>query len=113
MNIKLSPIRTDNPLKIEKLGDKLIINDEEFDFSPLEDGDTLPSEAIESNYIIGDVERIEGKLYLTILAPHGRDASEEERFPEPIEDVQDGIIINYEGPKEDVIEEEEVQDEQD
>ena len=46
MRIKLSPQRRDDWLEISKLGKSLIINGEVFDFSPMNDGDTLPRNAI-------------------------------------------------------------------
>lgn len=90
MIIKLSPIRSDKSLTIKKQGDILIINNEPFDFSPIPDGGILPQSAIESDVIVSDVERINGEIVLTILVPHGPDATHKERFPEPLEVYEDG-----------------------
>lgn len=92
MKIKLSPMRRDDTITLEKQGDTLIVNGESFDFSQLGDGETLPREAIESEWFAGDVSRIDGELELTITLPHGADASEAERFPVPITVTTDGPI---------------------
>lgn len=92
MKIKLSPQRSDKHLSLEKEQNTLIINGKRFDFAPLPDGATLPREAIQSEFIVSDVERIDGVLHLTILLPHGANASHETRFPEPIKVSEDGVI---------------------
>lgn len=93
MKISLSPQRCDKktPLII-KDGDILIINSISYDFSLLSDGATLPSEAIDCEWIVSDVERISGQIELTLLLPHGPDAAEETRFPQPIINPPDGEI---------------------
>ena len=63
------------------------------DFSPLPDGATLPREAIGCEFIISDVNRINGEIELTILLPHGANASQEARFPEPITMTTDGQVV--------------------
>lgn len=92
MTIKLSPQRRDNQLTVTKQGDKLTINGAEYDFSDLPDGATLPAEAIDCEYIRGDVERIDGELHVTLLLPHGAHAPEETRFPQAIVDPADGPL---------------------
>ena len=92
MKINLSPQRSDNQLSLEKDNDTLIINGEPFDFSALPEGATLPRDAIESDVIISDVERIDGVLHLTVLLPHGANAPHETRFPEPSLVTEDGEI---------------------
>lgn len=92
MQIKLSPQRSDIRLTLEKQNQTLIINGERFDFKELPDGATLPNDAIQSDFIISDVERIDGVLHLAILLPHGANAPHETRFPEPIEVTEDGVI---------------------
>lgn len=92
MHIKLSPQRSDNRLSLERDNDTLIINGESFDFSELPEGATLPRDAIESDVIVSDVERIDGEIHLTVLLPHGANAPEETRFPEPIKVSEDGVI---------------------
>ena len=92
MYIKLSPQRSDNRLTLEKQNQTLIINGESFNFSELPEGATLPEDAIESDVIVSDVERINGEIHLTVLIPHGANAPYETRFPEPIEVTEDGVI---------------------
>ena len=92
MKITLSPTRRDETLTASRDGDTLTINGEEFDFSPLEEGEALPADAIDSEWIAGDVTRIDGDLRLTLTLPHGSNAPRETRFPEPIIDPLDGEI---------------------
>ena len=92
MKITLSPLRANTPLTASRDGDTLTINGETFDFSPLEEGETLPADAIESGWITGDVTRTDGALHITLRLPHGANAPEETRFPEPIIDPPDGEI---------------------
>ena len=93
MHINLSPKRKDYPtLVVTKNGDTLSINGATFDFAPLPDGATLPAEAINCEFISGPVERIDGVLHITLLLPHGADASESARFPAPIINPPDGEL---------------------
>ena len=92
MKIKLSPQRRDDTLTVVKQGEVLTINGTAYDFSQLPDGGTLPAEAVDCEYIIGSVDRVDGKLELTLLLPHGANASEAARFPEPIIDPADGKV---------------------
>lgn len=93
MKINLSPTRSDeNQPTISKAGDTLTINGEAFDFSVIPDGATLPADGIESDWIVGDVTRTAGQLELTIKLPHGANAPEATRFPQPILNPADGAI---------------------
>ena len=92
MHITLSPTRRDETLTVSRNGDTLTLNGEEFDFGPLEEGETLPADAIDSPWITGDVTRTDGVLHLTLRLPHGANAPEETRFPEPISDPPDGEV---------------------
>jgi hypothetical protein len=93
MIINLSPIRDDRVLNITKTADTLTINGVPYDFSPLPNGATLPREAIGCEFIVSDVNRVNGEIELTILLPHGADASHEARFPEPIIKNDDGQVV--------------------
>ena len=93
MLINLSPIRDDRTLNITKTGDTLTINGVPYDFSQLPNGATLPREAINCEFIISDVYRVNGEIELTILLPHGANASHEARFPEPINMTNDGQVV--------------------
>ena len=92
MRITLSPTRSDETLTASRDGDTLTINGKEFDFSPLEEGEALPADAIDSEWITGDVTRTNGVLHIALRPPHGANAPEETRFPEPIIDPPDGEI---------------------
>lgn len=92
MNITLSPQRRDDALVVIKQGDKLTINGVVFDFAPLPDGATLPGTAVNCEFILGDVERIDGDLHLNLLLPIGPDASEAARFPQPLINPTDGLL---------------------
>ncbi len=93
MLINLSPIRSDQTLEIYKTGDALTINGESFDFTQLPDGATLPREAIGCEFILSDVNRINGEIEMTLLFPIRADASHEARFPQPINITSDGQVV--------------------
>lgn len=92
MRIDLVPMRSDARLLLARTGDVLTINGEEFDFTPLPEGATLPAEAIDSDWFAGPVERIGGRLRLTLILPHGPRAPEATRFPAPLEVERDGPV---------------------
>ena len=92
MKLLFSPQRRDDVLTISKSGDALTVNGTVYDFSPLPDGATLPKDAIGCEWIWGDVERVNGELVIPIILPHGPDASEAARFPEPM-NVTDGEVV--------------------
>jgi hypothetical protein len=93
MLINLSPQRREDILSISKTGDTLTINGVSYDFSQLPNGATLPREAIDCEWIVSDVNRVNGEIELTILLPHGANASHEARFPEPIIKNDDGQVV--------------------
>ena len=93
MLINLSPQRREDILTILKSGDILTINGVPYDFSQLPNGATLPKEAIDCEFIVSDVNRVNGEIELTILLPHGANASHEARFPEPIIKNDDGTVV--------------------
>ena len=92
MKINLSPQRRDDTLTVIKQGDVLTINGTAYDFTDLPDGGTLPGDAVDCEYVIGSVNRVNGELELTLLLPHGPNATEAARFPEPIIDPADGEV---------------------
>ena len=93
MLINLSPQRREDILTISKSGDTLTINGVSYDFSQLPEGATLPKEAVDCEWIVSDVSRINGEIELTILLPHGANASHEARFPQPITMTTDGQVV--------------------
>lgn len=93
MILTLSPIRSAAALTLARAGDALVVNGVRFDFTPLPAGGVLPREAIGSEWFAGDASRDEdGTLRLSLILPHGPGASENRRFPEPIEATGDGPI---------------------
>jgi hypothetical protein len=97
MRINLSPQRRDDALEVVKAGDVLTLNGEPFDFSRMGDGDTLPGAAIQSEWFVGDVDRVNGELVLTLLLPNPWNYSPAQAFPVPLENVPDGPVI-FPGP---------------
>lgn len=97
MKIILSPQRRGDTLEVNKAGDVLSVNGEDFDLSPMGDGDTLPREAIASLWFAGPVEKIDGELVVTLLFPIPWNYSQEQAFPVPLENVQDGPVL-FPGP---------------
>ena len=93
MKLIFSPQRRDDVLTISKSGDALTVNGTVYDFSPLADGATLPREAIDCEWICGDVSRVDGELVIPVLLPHGPDASEAVRFPEPLTVTSNGEVV--------------------
>lgn len=92
MIITFSPTRSDAQLNLSKTGDVITINGEAFDFSMLPDGALLPREAISSDWLVSDVERINGIIQFTMILPHGADAPAEMRQPTFMEITEDGPI---------------------
>ena len=88
-----SPQRRDDTLALSKSGDALTVNGTVYDFTPLHDGATLPREAIDCEWICGNVERVNGELVIPILLPHGPDASVAVRFPEPLTITSNGEVV--------------------
>ena len=92
MHITLTPQRRDDRLTLSRTGDILTINREDFDFSGVPEGATLPRQAVACDWLASDVERIGGVLHLMLILPHGAPAPQETLFPEPIIDPADGRI---------------------
>lgn len=92
MKINLSPqVRADS-LIASKTGDTLTLNGAPYDFSVIPDGATLQAGATDCEHIVGEVERIDGVLHITLLLPISAEASEAARFPEPLIDPADGPL---------------------
>lgn len=93
MIIKLSPVRSDAALVLLKNGDTLTVNGEDFNFSQLSEGATLPYGSVFCPAVIQTVDRENGELILSILMPHKAYASEASRFPSPLTNVPDGRVV--------------------
>ena len=100
MLIKFSPQRNDDKLEYIFKGETITATlngiTDTFDFSSLQEGDevALNEETgqleIETNLPILpilDAKRENGQVIVTVLTYHGKDAPENERFPEPLEVV--------------------------
>ena len=92
MYISLSPQYADTTLRVSKQGDILTINGVEYDFSVIPEGATLPTSAVDCPFLIGDICRTSGVLYLTIIAPHGANPSQAATFPSPLINPPDGVL---------------------
>ena len=92
MHITLSPQRREDTLSVSKQGDILTINGIAYDFSDIPDGATLPSSAVDCQYLTGDIERIAGDLHLTLLLPHGANPSQAVCSPAPLINPPDGAL---------------------
>ncbi len=93
MRISFSPQRRDDALHLVKAGDVLTINGEAFDFSGVPDGATLPKEAVSSDWIAGDVERIGGILIVPLILPLGPEPTEAQCFPADIEPADGSVTL--------------------
>lgn len=92
MIINFSPVRKDGTLKVTKKGDILTINGVVYDFIDFPDGATLSSEAVDCEYITGDIQRIDSVLNITLILPHGPNPSNAVAFPISLTDPKDGTI---------------------
>lgn len=95
MEIRFSPQRREN-IRVFVAGSSVIaIEGKAFDFSDLQDGDVV--EDVPSEFIVGRVTKQNGRVALTLIRPHGVDASHEERFPEPLL-YANGVVLEGDGP---------------
>lgn len=94
MRINLYGERTDEVLVAVKDGDSLILNGEQFDFSQLGEGDTLPFGSVVCRWVptTTTVDRINGQVIISLNLPNPWNYSPEQAFPEPLLDVQDGRL---------------------
>lgn len=84
MKLIFSPIRSDETLDLSVKGDILLINGEELDLSVVPEGAVVPMGAVDNRFIIGQIFRQDGELHVELMLPHGPQASDAARFPEPI-----------------------------
>jgi hypothetical protein len=93
MRIKLSPRRGEETLEVIKSGAVLTINGEDFDFTRMAAGDTLPASAITSGWFPADVEHAGGELVVTLTLPNPWNYSQEQAFPVDLVNVPDGPVM--------------------
>ena len=92
MIIKLCPQRRDDELVLSKRSDVLTINGERFDFRGVPEGAVLPASAVDCEFVVGDVTRLDGELIITLLLPCGPEATESARFPFDIVSPPEGNV---------------------
>jgi hypothetical protein len=93
MRINLSPQRRDDTLAVVKVGNTLAINGEVFDFSNMQNGDTLPIGAIQSLWFAGEVNKEGDELSLSLYLPNPWNYSPEQAFPANLINVPDGPVV--------------------
>ncbi len=98
MKITLIPRAQPNPLVARIEGDILYLNGRALDLSRLADGDILPAEAINSDWLTGMLTRTDGVLQLGLILPHGPGAAPETCFPEPVEAGDGPVALPPYGP---------------
>lgn len=84
MRITFEPQRNDDTYVVLVDGDILTVNGVNYDFSPLTEGHILPHGAVNLPWLVSDVTRENGEITLKLILPHGADASEAARFPQPV-----------------------------
>lgn len=92
MKITFTPQLRADVLSLSLDGDVLTVNGTGYDFGPLAEDSTLPREAVGCPLLASDVTREAGHITLTLILPHGSDAPEVARFPQPITFTQTGRI---------------------
>jgi hypothetical protein len=92
MIIKLSPQRRDDELVVTKRSDVLTINGERFDFREVPEGAVLPASAVDCEFVVGDITRLNGELIMTLLLPCGAEASAQANYPADIVNPPDGNV---------------------
>lgn len=93
VKIKFYPARTDTMelLTVSVKGFVLTVNGEVFDFSPLQDGDTLNSFAVDSLYFTDDITRDGADLIVGLLMPYRYTDDKDILYPESVT-VKAGVV---------------------
>ena len=94
--INLSPQVREDSISVSVSGSSITINGQTFDPSPLVDGATLPRDAFATEFIVSDVTRRGNVIELTLLYPIPHNATEEQRFPQPIYVDESGQVVTVE-----------------
>lgn len=93
MQITFTPMRLDQTLRVERVGDTLVLNGDVIDLSAAGEGAPLTREKLDCDWLAADVMRDEdGELHLTLILPHGADAPEQTLFPKPLTLSDDGPV---------------------
>ena len=99
MKLNLSPQRSDAEITYAVGGDNFLINGEPHDLSgdwvELATDDEEGGQLEPTGYLLaGERDPETGEITLTVHAPHGPNAPESERFPDPIE-LKDGESVTF------------------
>jgi hypothetical protein len=92
MHITLIPQRRDDRLALHRTDDTLTINGVAYDFAALPEGATLPRAAVDCDWLVSDVSRIDGALHLALILPFGPGAPQETLCPAPLLVAGDGPV---------------------
>lgn len=93
ITLSLSPVRCEKAAPVVVAdGDTIWVDGQPFDFTQLPEGAALPAVAVQSDWFLGSVERINGDLHIRLLLPHGPDPSPAVAFPEPIKVTKAGAV---------------------
>ncbi|MFC5736953.1 hypothetical protein [Sinirhodobacter huangdaonensis] len=85
--ITLSPMRRDDMLTVSVAGDVLVLNGEALDLGTYTADPDAPHD-----WIVGQPVQDTGVWNVTLILPHGADAPEATRFPQPIAVTADGPV---------------------
>ena len=85
--ITLSPMRRDDVLTVSVAGDVLVLNGEALDLSTYTADPEAPHD-----WIVGQPVQDAGVWHVALILPHGANAPEETRFPQPITVTADGPV---------------------
>lgn len=92
MQIIFSPSRREQQLQLEKEGDVITINGTAYDFSHVAEGEEHQVPDEEAPWFSGPVSRKEGMLIVRLVLPHGANAPQDTRFPQPLIQIEDGPV---------------------
>lgn len=93
MKIQFYPQRNDIDVVISVSGDIITINGEEFDLSPIGEGETLPHGAISSDIFLGSISRVDEALELGFILPLKNSPHKKLAFPEDVV-FTEGVLVD-------------------
>lgn len=88
----LSPKYLLPPLALSVTGQVWAFNGKTIDFANLGNSEAIGADATDCPYILSASKDGSGNLTVTVLLPHGPDAAEATRFPDPITVSSDGPV---------------------
>ena len=92
MQITFTPVRSDDPLVLERAGDCLVINGESHDFSHLSEAAPLSFEDHGCPWIVSDVIRRDGLIHLTVMLPYGAHMAQQPPIMQTVQVDADGPV---------------------